>query len=548
MPNLRTLLGTFSFFFLGTLSLSAQNVTNQYFTPAMQKMQIAQMAIRALYVDTVNENKLVEEGIRAMLLDLDPHSAYSDPVEVKELNEPLQGNFDGIGVQFQMMDDTLLVIQTVADGPSEKVGILAGDRIVLVNDSSIAGQKMSNRDIVSRLRGAKGTAVRLSILRRGVIGLIPFVVIRDQIPINSITAHYLVTPTIGYIRIDRFAATTHEEFLKAVADLRDKGMKDLIIDLESNGGGYLNAAIDMANEFLDKNQVIVYTEGRAQPRSDFFAHGNGTLRNIRVVVMVNDYSASASEIFSGALQDWDRGVIVGRRTFGKGLVQRPINLPDGSMIRLTTARYYTPAGRCIQKPYEKSKKGKEEYLDDIELRFKHGEMMNADSIHFADSLKCYTHKLHRTVYSGGGIMPDVFVPLDTTENTMYYRKLVAYGLQFKAASRYVDNHREELKTRYSSVDQFKNQFEVPEELLEEMKKDAQEKKVEFNETQYSLSKALIKHQIKGLIARDIWGMNAFFEIANQRSKSYLKAVRILQDGAYEGVLVAPKTAPKNKKK
>jgi len=547
MPNLRTFLGSLSLFLVGTLSLSAQNATNQYFTPAMQKMQIVQMAIRALYVDTVNENKLVEEGIRAMLLGLDPHSAYSDPVEMKELNEPLQGNFEGIGVQFQMMDDTLLVIQTVANGPSEKVGILAGDRIVLVNDSSISGQKMSNRDIMSRLRGAKGTAVRLSVLRRGV-GLIPFVVIRDRIPIYSIAAHYMAAPTIGYIRIDRFAATTHEEFLKAVADLKKKGMKDLIIDLESNGGGYLNAANDMANEFLEKNQVIVYTEGRTQPRSDFFAEGNGTLRDIRVVVMVNDYSASASEIFSGALQDWDRGVIVGRRTFGKGLVQRPINLPDGSMIRLTTARYYTPAGRCIQKPYEKSENGKEKYLDDIDLRFKHGEMMNADSIHFADSLKCYTHKLHRTVYSGGGIMPDVFVPLDTTENTMYYRKLVAYGLQFKVASSYVDKHREALKIRYSSLDQFNTQFEIPEELLEEVKKDAQEKKIEFNEAQYLLSKNIIKHQIKGLIARDIWGMDAFFEVANQRSESYRKAVTILQDGTYERVLVAPKKAPKNKKK
>ncbi len=547
MPNLRTFLGSLSLFLVGTLSLSAQNATNQYFTPAMQKMQIVQMAIRALYVDTVNENKLVEEGIRAMLLGLDPHSAYSDPVEMKELNEPLQGNFEGIGVQFQMMDDTLLVIQTIADGPSEKVGILAGDRIVLVNDSSIAGHKMSNRDIMSRLRGAKGTAVRLNVLRRGV-GLIPFVVIRDRIPIYSIAAHYMASPAIGYIRIDRFAATTHEEFLKAVADLKKKGMKDLIIDLESNGGGYLNAANDMANEFLEKSQVIVYTEGRTQPRSDFFAEGNGTLRDTRVVVMVNDYSASASEIFSGALQDWDRGVIVGRRTFGKGLVQRPINLPDGSMIRLTTARYYTPAGRCIQKPYEKSENGKEKYLDDIDLRFKHGEMMNADSIHFADSLKCYTHKLHRTVYSGGGIMPDVFVPLDTTENTMYYRKLVAYGLQFKVASNYVDKHREELKTRYSSLDQFNTQFEISDELLEEMKKDAQEKKVEFNETQYLLSKTLIKHQIKGLIARAIWGMDAFFEVANKRSESYRKAVTILQDGTYERVLVAPKTAPKNKKK
>lgn len=333
---------------LWAITAQAQN----FGTPAMRKLQMAEFAIANLYVDKVDEDKLVEEAIVKMLAQLDPHSTYSDAEEVKKMNEPLQGNFEGIGVQFQMIEDTLLVVQPVSNGPSEKVGILAGDRIVAVNDTAIAGVKMSTEDIMARLRGPKDSEVNLTIIRRGVKDPLLFTVKRDKIPILSLDAAYMIEPKTGYIRINRFGATTAEEFLTAMKELQKKGMKDLILDLQGNGGGYLNAAIDLANEFLGEKELIVYTEGRTAQRSEFFAKGTGNFRKGRLVVLVDEYSASASEIVTGAIQDWDRGVVVGRRSFGKGLVQRPIDLPDGSMIRLTIARYYTPAGRCIQKPYE----------------------------------------------------------------------------------------------------------------------------------------------------------------------------------------------------
>ena len=312
-----------------------------------RKLQLAEFAIANLYVDKVDEGKMVEEAIIKMLEQLDPHSVYSDAEEVKKMNEPLQGNFEGIGIQFNMAEDTLFVIQPVSGGPSEKVGILAGDRIVMVDDTIIAGVKMSTEDIMRRLKGPKGSEVNLKIVRRGVGELLPFTVKRDKIPVYSLDASYLLKDKIGYIRINRFGATTHEEFKKALAELKKLGMKDLVLDLQGNGGGYLSAAIDLANEFLEKQELIVYTEGRRNPRSEFFAKGTGDFRDGRLIVLVDEFSASASEIVTGAVQDWDRGVVVGRRTFGKGLVQRPIDLPDGSMIRLTVARYYTPAGRRI---------------------------------------------------------------------------------------------------------------------------------------------------------------------------------------------------------
>ena len=331
-----------------------------------------------MYVDSVDETKLVEDAIRGMLKELDPHSSYATPKEVKALNEPLQGNFDGIGVQFNMVEDTLLVIQTVVNGPSEKVGILAGDRIVTVNDTAIAGVKMPKEDIMKRLRGPRGTKVKLGIVRRSVPDMLYFTVTRDKIPVKSITASYMIRPTIGFIRIDNFGATTHQELIEAMNNLKGQGMKDLILDLQDNGGGYLQAAVQIANEFLQKSDLIVYTEGLRQNRIDYYAEGTGRMLTGKVVVLVNELTASAAEIVSGALQDHDRGWVVGRRTFGKGLVQRPIDLPDGSMIRLTIAHYYTPSGRCIQKPYKKG--DLKEYEMDFENRLKHGELMNPDSI------------------------------------------------------------------------------------------------------------------------------------------------------------------------
>ena len=351
MKRICIIAGLLACFFSITAIQAQENKKND---SPIRKLTLAQFAIANLYVDETDADKLVESAIMGMLEELDPHSTYSNAEEVKKMNEPLQGNFDGIGIQFNIAEDTLFVIQPVSGGPSEKVGIRAGDRIIMVNDTLIAGVKMTTDDITRRLKGPKGTKVDVKVVRRGVDEPLSFTIKRDKIPVYSLDASYMITPKIGYIKINRFGATTYEEFMDALASLKGQGLQDLILDLQGNGGGYLNAAIDIANEFLSGGELIVYTEGRRNPRREFFAKGNGKHQGGKLVVLVDEYSASASEIVSGAIQDWDRGWIVGRRTFGKGLVQRPIDLPDGSMIRLTIARYYTPAGRCIQKPYEGS--------------------------------------------------------------------------------------------------------------------------------------------------------------------------------------------------
>ncbi|MCD8183461.1 MAG: S41 family peptidase [Bacteroides sp.] len=523
------------------VTVQAQTVGNE----AIRKLQLAEFAITNLYVDSVDENKLVEEAIIKMLAQLDPHSTYNDAEEVKKMNEPLQGNFEGIGVQFQMIEDTLLIVQPVSNGPSEKVGILAGDRIIAVNDSAIAGVKMSTEDIMSRLHGPKDSEVKLTIIRRGVDDPLYFTVKRDKIPILSLDAAYMIQPKTGYIRINRFAATTAEEFIKAMKDLQKKGMKDLILDLQGNGGGYLNAAIDLANEFLQQKDLIVYTEGRASRRSNFYARGNGNFKDGRLIVLVDEYSASASEIVTGAIQDLDRGVVVGRRTFGKGLVQRPIDLPDGSMIRLTIARYYTPSGRCIQKPYDKTAKldgkvsgedSQEKYNQELIDRFNHGELMHADSIHFPDSLKYQTKKLGRTVYGGGGIMPDFFVPIDTTLYTDYHRNLVAKGVVIKTTMKFIENNRKEMQSKYKKFEAFNDKFEISDEVLADMRAAADKEKIEFNEEQYLKSLPLIKTQLKALIARDLWDMNEYFQVMNTTNSSVQQALKLLQNNTYTQTL------------
>ena len=490
-----------------------------------QKLTLAEYAIVNLYVDETDENKLVESAIMAMLKELDPHSTYSNAEEVKKMNEPLQGNFDGIGIQFNMMEDTLLVIQPVSGGPSEKMGIRAGDRIVYVNDTLIAGVKMSTEDIMRRLKGPKGTKVNLKIVRRGVNELLSFMVVRDKIPVHSLDASYMITPKIGYIKINRFGATTHEEFMNALASLKGQGMQDLILDLQGNGGGYLNAAIDIANEFLGQGELIVYTEGRRNPRHEFVAKGDGKHQQGKLVVLVDEYSASASEIVSGAVQDWDRGAVVGRRTFGKGLVQRPIELPDGSMIRLTVARYYTPAGRCIQKPYDSVEK----YNADLIERYNRGEMMSADSIHFPDSLKCKTLKEGRTVYGGGGIMPDYFVPVDTTLFTPYHRQLSNKGVILKVHFQLIDAHREEWKKDYQDYALFCKKFDLSDSMMKQLIAEGEKEGVTFNEKQYKKSEPLIKLQLKALIARDLWDMNEYYHTINAVNESVKKAVELLKN-------------------
>src|SRR5574344_1374039 len=517
------------FFFLVLLmfSTSARAQLKIGTNSPRQKLQIAEMAIKELYVDTVDENTLVENAIRGMVEKLDPHSAYTTPKQTNEMNEPLQGSFEGIGVQFNMSQDTLLIIQPVTGGPSEKVGILAGDRIVSVNDSAIAGVKMSKEDIMKRLRGKKGTKVRLGIIRRGIKNVLPFTVTRDKIPVTTIDASYMIKPSVGYIRIGSFGETTYNEFMSAVDSLKTHGMKNLILDLQENGGGYLLTAAKIANEFLQDGDLIVYTQGRRSQREDYTAHGTGRFREGKVVVLVNEYTASAAEIVTGAIQDQDRGEVVGRRSFGKGLVQRPIDLPDGSMIRLTIAHYYTPSGRCIQKPYTKG--DAKDYAMDVMNRLKHGELTNADSIHFADSLKCYTLRQHRTVYGGGGIMPDYFVPLDTLAYTKFHRELSAKSYIINTNLKYIDAHRKALRKRWTSFEDFRRDFVFPREEIDKMIADAAKDKV-VPKDNAELEKTLPKlsMQLKALVARDLWDMSEYFAIINEESEIVKKAVELMK--------------------
>lgn len=494
----------------------------------LRKLQIAEIAISNLYVDSVDESKLVEDAIKGMLAELDPHSTYSTPEEVKSLNEPLNGEFDGIGVQFNMIEDTLLVIQPVSNGPSEKVGIVAGDRIVSVNDTAIAGVKMSKEEIMKRLRGPKGTCVELGVVRRGIADVLRFEVTRDKIPVKSLDAYYMIRPGIGYVKIGNFGATTYDEFLEAMIYLVDDcGAESLILDLQSNSGGYLQAAVQVAGMFLKQGELIVYTEGRKASRDEYTReYQDGMLSDLPLVVLVDEYTASAAEIVTGAIQDNDRGMIVGRRTFGKGLVQRPIDLPDGSMIRLTVSHYFTPSGRCIQKPYVNGEK--EDYAKDVLNRYNHGEMISADSIHFSDSLLCYTLNEHRPVYGGGGIMPDYFVPLDTTVYTKFHRLLAAKSYIINANLHYVDHHRNELKSAYPSFSYFKDNFDIPEYVVDDMITKAADDGVKpENDEEMQSSLPMLRLQLKALVARDLWDMSEYYSIMNEVSPIVTKGLEVI---------------------
>lgn len=492
----------------------------------LYKLQVAEYAINMLYVDTLDEDKLVNDAIVGMLKSLDPHSSFTPKKDVEKMKEPLEGSFEGIGVQFQMSEDTLLVIQPVSGGPSEKMGILAGDRIVNVNDTAIAGVNMSREEIMRRLRGPKGTKVNLGIVRRGVKGIQHFTITRDKIPVYSIDAVYMVTPSIGYIRINNFGATTHQEMVDGMKKLMSQGMTDLIIDLQGNGGGYMQAAVDIANEFLGKDELIVYSEGRMVRRMNYRSTGNGMMQQGRVVVLVDEYTASASEIVSGALQDNDRGTIIGRRTFGKGLVQRPIDLPDGSLIRLTIAHYYTPAGRCVQKPYKMGDRSS--YDKDLVNRLEHGELTSADSIHFADSLKYRTLKEQRIVYGGGGIMPDEFVPLDTTKFTKLYREFAAKSCIINTNLKWVDKNRKSLTKLYPDFKTFQSDFEVPDDMVAVLTDYAEKEKITYTDEELAETLPLVKLQLKALVARDLWEMSEYYQIMNTTNDIYLRGVEYLQ--------------------
>ncbi|MCH5241866.1 MAG: S41 family peptidase [Muribaculaceae bacterium] len=503
------------------------------------KLRLAEAAITQLYVDSVDESKLVEEAINAMLASLDPHSQYSNAEETKELNEPLSGNFSGVGITFNMNNDTLYVIQTVGGGPSEKVGILAGDRIIEVNDTVIAGVKMKNTDIMKRLRGPKGTNVDVKVLRysKGLADTIDFRITRADIPIYSVDAAYMVDDKTGYIRMNRFAAETADEVRQALKNLKKQGMDRLILDLTDNGGGFLNAAVEILGEFLEPGQMTVYTEGLNSPKTDNYAspHGSKPLfSDGRLVVMTNQYSASASEITSGAIQDWDRGLIVGRRTFGKGLVQRPIPLPDGSMIRLTVAHYYTPTGRDIQKPYEKG--NAKAYRSDILDRYNSGELMHADSIHYTDSLKVETLRLKRPIYGGGGIYPDRFVALDTTQFTNYYRDVTAKGLINSYAISYVDNNRKEIQKEYKNDANYTKDFTVTPQMLQELYDLATKEGIEFKPEEAEISTPLFSMVLKGLIGRDVFDNSTYYKVYNTHDPIFREAYRLINSEEYEEML------------
>ncbi len=531
-----------------TFGISAQYSRSNSASRQQQKLLMVENIVNNLYVDNVDEEKIVENAVRGILENLDPHSSYSTKEETTSSQETMQGSFSGIGIQFNMQKDTLYVVQTIAGGPSEKVGILPGDRFIAVDDSIIAGRKLKNTDIMKRLRGPKGTKVNIKVKRGSNAELLEFRITRDDIPLNSIDAVYMADGKTGYIRLSRFAATSYKEFKDAITKLKKQGMQQLILDLTDNGGGYMQIAAQIANEMLNRGNLIVYTQGRKSPRQNLNADGSGTFRTQKVVVMINQFSASASEILSGAVQDWDRGVVVGRRSFGKGLVQREFLLPDSSSFRLTIARYYTPSGRNIQKPYVKG--DREDYDKDIIDRYNHGELQSADSIHFADSLKHTTLRLHRTVYGGGGIMPDVFVPLDTTQYTDYHRRLVAKGIIPQFALRYVDKNRADLKAQYPDAQKFIKEFTVTDEMLNNLVDAGKAEKVDFDKSQFAKSKEMLRSFVKAAIANDLFSTGAYFQIVNEQNDIYKEALSIINDDARYRKIISPRTeqTPEKKKK
>ncbi|MBR6878258.1 MAG: S41 family peptidase [Bacteroidales bacterium] len=490
-----------------------------------QKFGTTLYLIDNFYVDTVNIDKVVEDAIVGALKELDPHSAYISKKDVEKANEPLVGSFEGIGVTFQLVRDTITVIGPTPGGPSEKVGIMAGDQFIKIDGEDAFGKKVDNEFVQKHLRGKKGTKVVVSVKRGNDPELMDFEIIRDKIPLNSINASFMMEKNIGYIKLDRFAQDSDKEFKTAMAKLQDQGMKSLILDLRSNSGGYLNTAIAMVDEFLGADKLIVYTEGLKSPRQEWRSTEKGVYTSGNLVVLIDEGSASASEILSGAIQDHDRGVLIGRRSFGKGLVQRPFNLPDGAVIRLTTARYHTPTGRCIQRPYEG---GTEDYYKEMTKRLEHGEYFHADSSHFPDSLK-YKTDGGRIVYGGGGIMPDIFMPADTTFNSKLYTNLVRKGVFNKYTVDYAMQHRDELKKEYPEFSQYNKNFAVSKAMIDAIKELAANEKVEWNDEEFQRSEKYIRLQIKALIARNVWEMQQYYEVTLKEDPTIAKAVDVLSN-------------------
>lgn len=477
--------------------------------------------INAEYVDTVNQKVLVENTIEDLLHQLDPHSAYIPAEDLQATNEPLEGNFDGIGVEFHVQDDTIMVVTAVSGGPSESLGIQPGDRIIKVDGKNVAHVNITNSQVMQALRGPSGTKVKVVIYRKG--KLVNYVITRGKIPIYSVDVSYMINKETGYIKVSHFAEKTYEEYMDGFMKLKEQGMKNLILDLRGNPGGYLNTAIKLADEFLPDKKLIVYTQGRNRPKESYDASTTGFFETGALVVLVDEGSASASEIVSGALQDWDRATIVGRRSFGKGLVQEQSTFPDGSAIRLTIARYYTPTGRCIQKPYDGNY---EDYENELSLRVKHGELMSSDSIRFSDSLK-FTTPGGKVVYGGGGIMPDVFVGLDTSGASQYYSDINSKGLITEFAYTYVDDHRADLQ-KFKSFSDFNKSFLVNDNVLNQFVAYAAKNEVTADPAGLDTSRVIITTQLKALIARQIWKNDGFYPVIHSIDKTLQKAVELVE--------------------
>lgn len=486
--------------------------------------------IEQMYVDTVNSEQLVENAIRGMLEELDPHSVYISKEDLAAANEPLQGNFEGIGIQFNIMKDTILVVNPIPGGPSEKLGIMAGDKIITVDGENVAGVDIKNSDVMRLLKGPKGTVVTVGIKRRDSRKLIEFEIRRDKIPIYSVDASYMIDNQTGYIKVNRFAKTTMKELREALVRLKNAGMTSLILDLQGNGGGLLSTAIEMADEFLADNKLLVYTEGRSFPKDETFSRREGLFERGRLVVLIDEGSASASEIVSGAVQDWDRGLIIGRRSFGKGLVQRPVYLPDGSAVRLTVQKYYTPSGRCIQKPYDD---GLEAYQSEKYKRFETGELLSLDKFELPDSVRFTTNIKKRTVYGGGGIMPDIFVPIDTTYSSEYFTNMLRKGIINQFALTYVDKNRNQLKSEWADPQTFINEFTITESLERELIGFATKENIEYSEEDWNNSKYVVDIRLKALIGRNLFDYDVFYQVINVLNPAYTKAVEALKDGTFE---------------
>jgi len=510
---------------IAMIAIAPQIMLGQWNVETIKLAEVMDKVSR-FYVDTVNESDMVERTIVKMLHELDPHSSYLSKEELEELNEQLEGEFEGIGISFNVLEDTIYIIRAISGGPSERVGIVAGDRILKVNGETVAGIGISTRGVQKLLKGEKGSMVDVSIKRRGTRDLLEFTITRDKIPVNSLDAAYMVSDKIAYLKLARFSHTTIDEFERAMKRLKEEGMEDLILDLSGNVGGWLPVAVELADHLLSGNKEIVRTEGSKVPPRKYYARRTGLFEKGNLVIMIDGNSASASEIVSGAVQDWDRGVIVGRRSFGKGLVQQPFVLNDGSMIRLTVARYYTPTGRLIQKSYEN---GYEEYALDLINRYNRGELTSTDSIVFPESQQYKTLILNRTVYGGGGIMPDYFVPLDTSAYTDYYRQLISKGIFNRFVLQYVDENRNKLLNDYEDFEDFNRSYELSGSAVDKLISFATGEELEFSQADWDKSQRQIALLLKSYMARDLWGMEYFFEVYNSSDDVFLEAVKILEN-------------------